>query len=315
MRLVSISSRDSFLRRIGTIEKASADAFLIDRVLTDDAHNDRARLLRNGLMVVAFTSLEDFIRARTGDLLDTISRTVVHFADLPQILRTAATMGAMKAARARADVEKNSGQDPAVLLQQAAAHVASTAGGALQISRFSLGYSGSNVNSEEIAQIVSSFHAKEAWNEISSIASRCGAGSMPLKAAYDQAMQLRHAAAHRPDANTQPRDLQSFCLQAIAIALGFDIIASRAARLLKDGNKEILAGKVKISDGLKIRFLDEGSKGFSEIREGAARASKISKDSGEAYKTAVQNAVKLFEPVVLRNSKGLPTSWVCTDAM
>ncbi|MFB6706386.1 hypothetical protein ACFCW6_16950 [Streptomyces sp. NPDC056333] len=266
-------------------------------------------------MVVAFTSLEDFIRARTGDLLDTVSRTVVHFADLPEILRVAATMGAMKAARARADMVKNAGQDPAVLLQEAALHVASTAGGALQISRFSLGYSGSNVSSSEIAQIITAFHAKDAWNEITLIASRCGAGSMPLKAAYDQAMQLRHAAAHRPDANTQPRDLQGFCAQAIAIALGFDIVASRAARLLKEGEAEILAGKIKVSDGLAMRFLDTDSKGFIERREGIARAVKITKDSGEALKRAVKNAAKLYEPVVSRNARGLPTAWVTTDAM
>ncbi|MER5739789.1 hypothetical protein ACH4Q7_08650 [Streptomyces roseolus] len=311
---MSLSSRESFLRRIETIEGASTDPFLIDRVLTDTAHNDRARLLRNGLMVVAFTSLEDFIRARTGDLLDAVSRTVVHFSELPEILRTAATMGAMKAARARAEMAKNAGQDPAALLQEAALHVASTAGGALQLSRYSLGYSGSNVSSNEISQILTALHARDAWNEITLIASRCGAGSMPLKAAYDQAMQLRHAAAHRPDANTQPRDLQGFCSQAIAIALGFDIIASRASRLLKEGNPEILAGKVKISDGVTLRFLDEDSKGFIERKEGVSRAVKVTKDAGDALKRAVTNAAKLNEPVVSRNLRGLPKSWIPTDA-
>ncbi|XUL89189.1 hypothetical protein ACQ86D_23210 [Streptomyces galilaeus] len=312
---MSLSSRESFLRRINTIEQAAGDAFLIDRVLTDASHNNRARLLRNGLMVVAFTSLEDFIRARTGDLLDAVSRTVVHFSDLPEIMKNAATMGAMKAVRVRAEMAKNAGQDPISLLQEAGQHVASTAAGALQLSRYSLGYSGSNVSSNEVAQILTAFHAMDAWNEITLIAGRCGAGSMPLKAAYDQAMQLRHAAAHNADANTQPRDLQTFCSQAISIALGFDVVASRAARLLKEGDPEILVKKVRVSDGLVIRFLDRETKGCVERKEGTARAIKITKDPDEALKRAVRNAQKAFEPVVSRDARGLPISWIATDVM
>lgn len=266
-------------------------------------------------MVVAFTSLEDFIRARTGDLLDSVSRTAVHFSDLPEIMRNAATMGAMKAVRMRAEMAKNAGQDPISLLQEAGQHVASTAAGALQISRYSLGYSGSNVSSNEVAQILTAFHAMDAWNEITLIASRCGAGSMPLKAAYDQAMQLRHSAAHNADANTQPRDLQTFCSQATAIALGFDVVASRAARLLKEGDPVILAKKVRVSDGLVIRFLDHGSKGYVERKEGVVRAVKITKDADDAVKRAVRNAQKAHEPVVSRDASGLPVSWIPTDVM
>ncbi|WP_152645232.1 hypothetical protein [Kitasatospora griseola] len=306
-------SHDSLLRRIETIEQAASDPFLIDRVLTDIEHNDRARLLRNGLMVVAFTSLEDFIRARTGELLESISRTVLPFSDLPEMLQTAATMGAMRAARSRAEMAKSAGEDAQALLQEAAAHVASTAGGALQLSRYSLGYSGSNVSSSEIAGILATFHASDAWNEITSIASRCGAGSMPLKAAYDQAIQLRHSAAHRPDANVQPRDLQNFCSQAVAIALGFDIIASRAARLIREGDPAILAGKVKLSGAIKIRFLDAEARGSVERKEGVARAVSVNKDATEALKNAARNASLKKEPLVSRGPSLLPVRWVITD--
>ncbi|MFH8980156.1 hypothetical protein [Streptomyces varsoviensis] len=266
-------------------------------------------------MVVGFTSLEDFIRGRTEDLLDAVSRTVVHFSDLPEFLRNAATMGAMKSARARAEMAKNSGQDPIALLQEAGRHVASTASGALQLSRYSLGYSGSNVSSSEIVQILTAFQATDAWNEITLIARRCGAGSMPLKPAYDQSMRLRHEAAHNADANTQPRDLQTFCSQAIATALGFDVVASRAARLLKEGEPDILIKKVKVSERVNIRFIDLGPKGYVERREGAKRAVRISSDPEDALKKALRNAAKEYEPVVMRDERGLPISWVATDLM
>lgn len=305
---------DALLRRIEAIEKAASDPILIDRALTDTEHNDRAKLLRNGLMVVAFTSLEDFLRARTGELLDLASRTVVPFSDLPALLRDAATMGAMKAARARAEMAKNSGEDALALLQTAASHVASTAGGSLQLSRYSLGYLGSNVGSSEIASILTAFNAQDAWNEISRVASRCGAGSLPLKSAYDQAMRLRHSAAHNPEANVQPQNLLDFCTQAVSIALGFDVIASRATRMLRDGDAEILAGKVKISDALEIRFLDEETRGHVERRETVQRALSVTKDHQMALQKAVQGAGKLRSPVVLRDRSGLPRNWVITDS-
>jgi hypothetical protein len=306
-------SHDFLLRRIETVEQASLDPFLIDRILTDVAHNDRACVLRNGLMVVAFTSLEDFIRARTGELLDAISRTVLPFSDLPETLQNAATMGAMKAARSRAEMAKSAGEDAQALLQEAASHIASTAGGSLQISRYSLAYSGSNVSSAEISGILAAFHVADAWNEITSIASRCGAGSLPLKSAYDQAIQLRHPAAHRPDANVQPRDLQGFCSQAIAIALGFDVIASRAARLIREGDSGILAGKVKLAGTVRIRFLDVETRGTVERREGRVRAVSVNKDPSAALKNAVRNATTDKDPVVSRGPSQLPVNWVITD--
>jgi hypothetical protein len=305
---------DALLRRIEATQKAASDPILIDRLLTDSEHNDRAKLLRNGLMVVAFTSLEDFIRARTGELLDLVSRTVVPFSDLPALLREAATMGAMKAARARAEMAKNSGEDALALLQTAASHVASTAGGSLQLSRYSLGYLGSNLSSSEIANILTAFNAQDAWNEISRVASRCGAGSLPLKSAYDQAMRLRHAAAHNPEANVQPQNLLDFCAQAVSIALGFDVIASRAARLLRDGNAALLAGKVKISDDLEIRFLDDEPRGHVERRETVQRALSVTKDPQVALQKAVQGAGRSRSPVVLRDRSGLPRNWVITDS-
>ncbi|MDF9871000.1 hypothetical protein [[Kitasatospora] papulosa] len=308
-------THDSFVERIETIQGASNDSYLVDRVLTDVEHNSRARLLRNGLMVVAFTSLEDFIRARTKDVLDFVSRTVVPFPRLPQGLREAATMGAMKAARDRAQMAKSGGEDHLALLQEAAAQIASTAGGSLQISRFSLGYSGSNVSSGEIASILTALNVQDAWNEITTIAQRCGAGSLPLKPAYDQAMRLRHEAAHRPDANVQPWNLQEFCTQALAIALGFDVLASRAARLLRDGDEEILRGKVKVSQGFKFRFLDIEARGFVERREGVSRAVKVTKDEEVAVKSAVTNSTKSEEPLVRRDSSSLPVRWFITDGL
>ncbi|MFF4831436.1 hypothetical protein [Streptomyces sp. NPDC001315] len=308
-------SRQNLCDRLASIADAADQALLVDGVLTDTAHNNRARLLRNGLMVVAFTSLEDFIRARTGEILDLVSRSHVKFEDFPEQLRIAATFNAMRAVQDRARMAQRSGTDPFPILQNAAQEIASTAGGALQISRYSLGYGGSNVSSQEIAEILGCLQVKDAWRQITEISSRVGFGSIPLKGEFESAARLRNDAAHNPTANTQPWDLKSFCEKALAIALGFDLLGSRAARLLRDGDPDILKGKVELTGNMAIRFLDETPKGYAEKVEGRPKALKIHPTSEEAWRTCVPRVVKLNQPLVERNRSGLPIIWATPDLL
>ncbi|MFE2069600.1 hypothetical protein ACFXDH_45790 [Streptomyces sp. NPDC059467] len=308
-------SRQNLCDRLASIADAADQPLLVDGPLTDTAHNGRARLLRNGLMVVAFTSLEDFIRARTGEVLDCVSRSIVKFEDFPDSLRIAATFGAMKAVQDRARMAQRSGTDPFTMLQDAAHEVASTKGGALQLSRFSLGYSGSNVSSHEISEILSCLNVKNAWNQITEISQRAGFGGIPLKAEYDSAAQLRHSAAHSPTANTQPADLQGFCEKALAIAIGFDLLASRAARLLRDGDAQILKEKIELSKGISLRFLDEVKGGYAEKVEGAPKAVKKHADRDSAWLISMPRSLKANQPLVERNKSGLPVVWATPDLL
>lgn len=124
-----------FRQRIETVRESVRQPLLIDRALTDREHNGRAVLLRNGLMVVSFTSLEDFIRGRVGELMDHVSRTVVKFTSLPTAFQKAAVLDAMKAGAERARLAAKSGEDPLPLAQSVAMSVASTgAGGSLALS-------------------------------------------------------------------------------------------------------------------------------------------------------------------------------------
>ncbi|MGW6750675.1 hypothetical protein [Streptomyces sp. NPDC055006] len=201
------------------------------------------------------------------------------------------------------------------MIQDAANEIASTKGGALQISRFSLGYSGSNVSSHEIAEILGCFNVKNAWNQVTEISRRAGFGGIPLKAEYDSAVQLRHAAAHSPTANTQPADLKGFCEKALGIAIGFDLLVSRAARLLRDGDDQILKEKAELSKSISLRFLNEVKGGYSERVEGAAKAVKRHPDRDSAWKISMPRSFKADQPLVERNKSELPVVWATPDLL
>ncbi|QQQ78820.1 hypothetical protein IOD16_10485 [Saccharothrix sp. 6-C] len=292
---------------------ALQEELLIDKQLTAKEHNQRASLIRNGLMVVAFTTLEDFIRNRIAELLVHLSRTIVHFEDLPKELQHAATMEAARAAHSRALMLMRSGEDPLSLIQQAAGEIASTGQGALQISPYSFGYKGSNLSSGEIAEILRCLQVADAWNEMSNIASRCGFGSLPLKAQFDQGAQNRHSAAHSTSTNIQPVDLENFCKQALAIASSFDILASRAVRLIKEGVGDILVAKIKLSSHVSLRFIDTQAGKYAEKNEGSHRAFRVHDDLKSAWRETVGRARVDHRPIIQRDAAKFPVDWMVTD--
>ncbi|MEU4562362.1 hypothetical protein AB0F72_28595 [Actinoplanes sp. NPDC023936] len=307
-------ARHNFIERVSAVEDALTQPLLIDKNLTDAAHNNRARILRNGLMVVTFSGLEDFIRERSAEVLNFVSRTSLRFDDLPRDLAVAATVEAMRAAHSRALMASRQGDDPIPILQGAAAEVASTLQGPLSISKYALGYAGSNIGAEEVSNILKTLHAADPWNEITLLGSRVGLGSTPLRDAYAQGLRLRNQAAHRADTNIQPTELLTFCQQAKAIALGFDLLASRAARLLHDSTQSFAQQtKNKLSQDISIIFVDHDGRHFVSKRENVGRALKREADETAAWLYAVSKARPKFEAIVLRNKSGTPTRWESTD--
>jgi hypothetical protein len=305
--------RSALIKRLRLVDEAVDHELLVDKGITSTEHNQRARMLRSGLMISAFTSMEDYIRARTSELLICVSRTVLRFEDLPAELQRASTTEAMRAAYDQARMIKRRGEDPLPMIRQAAADIASTGNKPLSLSKYGLGYSGSNLGAEEVSAILGSLQIADCWREIDKIAARCGAAGLALREAYQNGHALRNAAAHDPGANIQPSDIQAFCSQAFSIALGFDILGSRAARLLRMGDSLVLGTKIQLSDKIKIRFLEERQKGYANIPEGAKSAFRVIQNIDDAWISAFKSATPGYEPIVFRDKAGRPIDWGITD--
>ncbi|MCZ7428074.1 HEPN domain-containing protein [Micromonospora sp. WMMA1949] len=307
-------TRRNFLDRVVAVQDALAQPLLIDQALTETSHNNRARILRNGLMVVTFSALEDFIRERSAEVLGYISRTALVFSDLPRDLVLAATVEVMRAAHAHAKMASRHGDDPVPLLQQAASEVASTLNGPLHISKFSLGYNGSNVGADEVGNILKTLHAGDPWNEMTRLGSRVGLGAVPLRDAYAQGLRLRNRAAHKADSNIQPSELLTFCQQAKAIALGFDLLASRAARLIHDSATSFAqVSRPKLTDAISIVFVDFDGRRYACKKENARRALKIGLDRNAIWLHAISKARVSYDAVVERDKSGTAIRWESTD--
>lgn len=67
------SAKDNFVARIGTFNSIihptlPEDIKLNSKALTETLHNEKVRMLRNGMSIIGFTILEDFIKRRIGEI-------------------------------------------------------------------------------------------------------------------------------------------------------------------------------------------------------------------------------------------------------
>jgi len=65
-------ARTTFLEHIIAYKGATEADLIVSRAPVEVLHNAQAQLLRNGLAVVGYAILEDFIRTRTAEILSRI---------------------------------------------------------------------------------------------------------------------------------------------------------------------------------------------------------------------------------------------------
>lgn len=308
------STRDVFLARLSALERVIPNALVQNDVFREVEHNESARLLRNGLMVVGVAALEDFIKGRTQELLRYLSSAGLSFSDLPQRMQQAATVSVFKSASGHLSrVWASLGDDIVGNIQAVALDVASTTAPNFTLSQFAFGFSNSNLTPDIVNDILKSFGLKNAWSQISRVAHRVGLASLSHEEAFRQALRNRHAAAHQAAAQTEPTDLIAFVQHAKGIAIGFDTIISRAGRLIAERDPSLLALDGLVERGVQIRFLNEAADGiWRDVPEGKRPYRKAS-TRASLERDSLARVRRVKGVLVIRDASDVPTTWFTTD--
>lgn len=303
-------ARRSFLHRINAFKSAAYDDALVSREPSEEEHNRRSRILRSGLSVVGFSILEDFIDSRSSEVLARIGNSSVKFQRLPDPLREATTIGVINALNFEIRLRRKNDDDISSFVQRHARLVASTAESGYQLSSLALGRSGSNLNHEDIKQILRSFNIHDPWGNIDDIASRVNIGVPSLREAYKSATNRRHQGAHQADADIAPTDLQFYFKHALAIALSFDSLISTSLKLILDADRKYLEGEKNPDEkDIYIRFVDDSGGSWREISEKSERAYRVDNDRDIILEGATKRARNNDEIVVVRDITQTPILW------
>ncbi len=302
------TAREDYLSRMQSFVNALTVDTIKTKSLTDIVHNDIARLLRNGLAVVAFAALEDFIKNRTSEVLGQIGTSPVKFTELPEALRIAATYKAISALSYQISIREKA--DRTAYIQQQAMNIASTASTPYVITPHAFGYSQANISDETISEIMRAMFVNDPWAQISALSARLSITTLPLKDAFTNASKRRHKAAHVSSANIPELDLQSFIRESYGIAAAFDILISEALKLIQHRSIDHLKGiKSLTSANIKFRFLKQSSGIWKEIPEGKIRAYRTAIDRNLITPQARIRASSNNEYLFVFDEKGMLMEW------
>tara|TARA_R110001592_G_scaffold50524_12_gene156128 strand:- start:868 stop:1797 length:930 start_codon:yes stop_codon:yes gene_type:complete len=302
-----MSAQSDFLSGMLGFRLALEHEDIVDNAPSDRDHNLRAKTFRNGIAILGFAVLEHFIRRRTGEILDSFHRVCIPFDDLPDRLKKAATRGALQGILKR---EKYSA-DGIKFLQEESAIVASSNSTSFALSRYSLGFEGSNLTDEETLSILKTFGVKDAWNLITSLSSRLDMAIPNAKTSFINATLRRHDAAHNVNASVNPSDLQAFVRESYALAVGFDVLITSAFDKMLCGDKAHLTGNSTITDAdLRIRRILKRPDGkWAEYDLKRSNAVRVGKSGTDLWPGARARAIKHKELLVSFSTDGYPEKW------
>lgn len=278
------TAKENFINRITSFEKIvsplnPADSLLISRALTDTEHNEKVKMLRNGMAIIAFTILEDFIKKRVGEILKQVGSTPANFSSLPSKIREAATVSALKGIQNRADTLRRNSEDHISFIQNETLFVSSTRDAVYELTEYSLGWDKSNISPDDVKHFLAVFGVQDGWGLIKQISTAIGITLINPHDTFKNAAMRRHTAAHNAAADSLLTDLQQYATQAKVIALSFDLLLSRSLKFIQANDQDFLAERKKVQfTHLKFRSILEKDGKWKEYSEGIPRAVKVEAD-------------------------------------
>jgi len=302
------SAKQDFIDRIRSLDNSISIGSVSNSA--DRDHNNVAKLLRNGLAVVGFAALEDFIKTRSSEVMAAIGGGGVSFSDLPEKIQAASTHEAISALSYQLSVRDRS--ERISYIQEQARKISSTASVGYDLTEHSFAHNQANVNEAAIAGILKSFYVDDPWGNMSALSSRLNLTALPLIETYKGAMRRRHRAAHVASADTPQSDISQFVKEALAIAIGFDSLLTTALSKMLSGDRQFLRGRYRVSEAdITFRRVVFESGKWKEFVEGRARAHRVSDDIS-AFKPQVQGRALAANQVYVEfDRSGLVADWEC----
>lgn len=281
----------------------------------DAKHDAVARLLRNGLTVSAFALLEAFISKRCQELLEVISRGNVAYQDLPEMLQSAATQQVVAVLATEIRRAVASGDDPTALIQGAAQDLVSTGSANLQLSPLTLSWPGSNLTAEEVRGILSKLGVgSDPWMQLTMVSRKCGLAVNNLQDVFTEMMRERHKAAHDASYEASVVAVRALPNAVFAIAIGFDALASRGARLCAEADSDFLDGGTHVANNIQLRRIRRVRSRWNEYYDQSYdRARKRYDSSAEAFVGAIAHAQTVRHELIVEEADGTLVSWQTSD--
>jgi hypothetical protein len=292
-----------FFASLRKMLELSTHALLTDQLPTAKDHNEGARILRHGLAVSAFSSLEKYIEDCVDQTIATIAGGALNYSLFGNSLKELLTIQAIGGLNNRIRFEEPA--DRQAMAERNIKLIASYDSTPPTYSSLGLRPGGSNLSHKQITATLKALGVKDPWGRLSQITSSVGVSRLDLAGDYRTLSKTRNSSAHNPIGNIPTSDLETHIQNSILIAIATDVFCKKigyayaAFKTTSDVEDHIKNG------ALILRFVDEQSDGSWHERSGlAAHATKIYPTEIDAVAGALSR--KIGARVVVRNRKQVP---------
>jgi RiboL-PSP-HEPN len=308
-------ARSNFVNRISVLRDSLGDSALADGPPANIQKNAVAAMLRNGLAVLAFAIIEDFIRDRTAEILNSFSSTTVKFDDLSEDLQQAITVSALNGILFKSKYQEKNNKIPWILAQLPP--IASATTNITNLSKYSFGQSASNIADDEPAKILGAFGVAGGWNAIAATARRIGlGGALDYAQAFKDIAKRRHSAAHDTTTKIPLNDLINSVKTIIAICCSFDLLLSKALAIHNTGNIPDKKHSPVSEATLTLRFVSPHPKQVGKFREQVELPNSSKLHTKRVFATlllakaaAGKSASEKNAFLIFLESNGVPQTW------
>jgi len=310
------SAKENFISRIATFNSIihpvlTDDISLNSKALTETLHNEKVRMLRNGMSIIGFTILEDFIKRRIGEILKIIGTTGCNFNSLPEKLKEDVTFYALKGINSRAETLKRNSEDFITFIQNETGFISSTKNSVYELSEYSIGWDKSNLNSKDISDILGTLNVDGGWTSVQRLSSIINCSILNPDQVFKNFAMNRHKSAHNSDADSLLTDLVSFIDQSKIIAFCFDSLICKSLSYIRLNNVNFLNLSLKtIPQDIKIRYLNEVAGKWKEFaNNNLTRAYRSNGDYNIIFNEAKLRAQANMEVLLIKYENNAIRDW------
>lgn len=222
-------ARDALIKRLESISAILANPLSHDTSPTPDP-GSIAATSRNGLTVMIFCALEAFVRDRSTECGDHLSKRKVPFSLLPTAMQDAALVRQFEVLAKKTRIPNRT-----IEFQNQIKSAARSANGiGLGVTKHAFSPSGSNVQDGELDSLAKMFGAKTFFAESDKIIkhAKLSFGSLSSKGAFERLRDARHSCAHNSAHIETHSSVISYLSWATLLCFAFDCICSIGANHL-----------------------------------------------------------------------------------
>jgi len=311
------NAKSEFIERFNTFSNILGSnnpllPFLTDKHLNEIEHNKQARLLRNGLAVSLFNTLEDYIKKRIGESIQSLSNTQVPFYSYPESFQRAVTIEALESINKIAVLKQKQNDSPIRFVQEECLHIASTVNTTYSLSAYSLGWTKSNIDASDVATFMKIHGVNNLWKTINFLSNQTGTSISDSGQFFLNISQARHKAAHEPHANISISDLNTHLDFLIAFAFSIDILLKKCLYFYSNNTSSFITpasnrGYDFISHIWKIRYLVKHQDHFKEYK--SINKIKAIKIHTHDYSEAIIRAQRNDAILIIQNENQKIIDW------